>query len=364
MADVLHPRRRAHPDRPVRRRARRVRPDDLAAHVRRGAGRAQPGPRPGRGSTTSSSATPTAPARTTATSPAWPCCWRGCPRRCPGATVNRLCGSGLEARDRGQPRDRGRRRLGVHRRRRRVDEPRAVGAAQARARLRPRGHETLHSTTLGWRHGQPADARASGPSRSARAPRSSPSATRSPARSRTRFALRSHQRAAAAWERGAFDDEVVAVPGVDLERDESIRPDTSLGGARPAEARRSATDGTVTAGNSSPLNDGAAALLLADEAGAAAIGREPLARDRAARAAAASSRSCFGIGPVEAANRALARAGIGWGDLARGRAQRGVRRPVAGLPGATGRSSTRRSSTSTAARSRSATRWAAPARAS
>src|SRR6185436_1977648 len=63
-----------------------------------------------------------------------------------------------------------------------------------------------------------------------------------------------------------------------------------------------------------PLNDGAAALLLGDEAGAAAAGREPLARI-AARATSAVEPHLFGIGPVEAANRALERAGIGWGDL-------------------------------------------------
>ena len=73
-------------------------------------------------------------------------------------------------------------------------------------------------------------------------------------------------------------------------------------------------DGTVTAGNSSPLNDGAAALLLADRAGLAAAGRTPLARI-AGSAATAVEPHLFGIGPVEAARRALARAGIGWSDL-------------------------------------------------
>jgi acetyl-CoA acetyltransferase family protein len=73
-------------------------------------------------------------------------------------------------------------------------------------------------------------------------------------------------------------------------------------------------DGTVTAGNSSPLNDGAAAILLGDEAGAKAAGREPLARI-ASRAVSAIEPPLYGIGPVEAANKALQRAGIGWGDL-------------------------------------------------
>jgi acetyl-CoA acetyltransferase family protein len=73
-------------------------------------------------------------------------------------------------------------------------------------------------------------------------------------------------------------------------------------------------DGTVTAGNSSPLNDGAAALLLADAAGAETAGREPLARI-AARGVHAVEPQVFGIAPVEAARRALRRAGIGWSDL-------------------------------------------------
>ena len=107
--------------------------------------------------------------------------------------------------------------------------------------------------------------------------------------------------------------EVVPVPGVELERDEGIRADSSiekLGKLKPAFGE----DGTVTAGNSSPLNDGAAMLLL---------GEEGAARDWA------SSRwpgwspvgvhgvdpDVFGIAPVEAVNKALARAGIGWEDV-------------------------------------------------
>src|SRR5688500_16820891 len=75
------------------------------------------------------------------------------------------------------------------------------------------------------------------------------------------FALDSHQKAAKAWSNGRFDDEVVSVPRADLERDECIREDTTLeklAKIRPAFR----PDGTVTAGNSSPLNDGASAMLL------------------------------------------------------------------------------------------------------
>ena len=103
------------------------------------------------------------------------------------------------------------------------------------------------------------------------------------------------------------------VPDVELERDEGIRPDSNaekLATLKPAFAK----DGTVTAGNASPLNDGAGALLLGDEAAGAAIGREPLARI-AGRGTAGVDPDVFGIAPVEAANRALERAGIGWGDV-------------------------------------------------
>jgi acetyl-CoA acyltransferase len=128
------------------------------------------------------------------------------------------------------------------------------------------------------------------------------------------FALASHRRAAAAWEQGRFADEVVAVPGTDLKSDESIRADTSrsaLGALKPVFRPQ----GTVTAGNSSPLNDGAAALLVGDENAARSTGRAPLARV-AARAVSAVEPQWYGIGPVDAARTALRRAGIGWADLA------------------------------------------------
>jgi len=128
------------------------------------------------------------------------------------------------------------------------------------------------------------------------------------------FALRSHQRAAAAWRAGRFAGEVVPVPGAGLDRDESVRDGTSLDAmARLRPVFRA--EGTVTAGNSSPMNDGAAAVLLAGERAAADIGAEPLARI-AARAVTAVDPHLYGVGPVEAAQVALERAGIGWGDLA------------------------------------------------
>jgi acetyl-CoA acetyltransferase family protein len=127
------------------------------------------------------------------------------------------------------------------------------------------------------------------------------------------FALLSHQRSAAAWDAGFYDDWVVPVPDTDLERDEGIRADSSLeklAKLKPAFVK----DGTVTAGNASPLNDGAAAVLLGSAEGAEKAGRTPLARI-AGRGAFAVDPDVFGIGPVEAANLALKRAGIGWGDI-------------------------------------------------
>jgi acetyl-CoA acetyltransferase family protein len=128
------------------------------------------------------------------------------------------------------------------------------------------------------------------------------------------FALRSHERAHAAWENGFYDQWVVPVPDTELQRDETVRADTSmekLAKLKPAFVK----DGTVTAGNSSPMNDGAGAVLIADEASAQAIGREPLARI-VSRGAAGADPDVFGIAPVKAAEQALERAGIGWSDVA------------------------------------------------
>ena len=112
---------------------------------------------------------------------------------------------------------------------------------------------------------------------------------------------------------GSFDGELVAVPGIDLARDECVRPDStveSLGKLKPVFR----TGGTVTAGNSSPMNDGAAALLVASEGGAARLGRAPMARI-VSRATAGVEPHLYGIGPVEAVRSALRKAGIGFADL-------------------------------------------------
>ena len=123
----------------------------------------------------------------------------------------------------------------------------------------------------------------------------------------------SHQRAANAWDEGFYDELVVPVPGVGLLRDESIRSDStpeSLKRLKPSFR----PDGTITAGNASPLNDGAAALVIANEDAAARLGLEPFARI-AGRGSYALEPHRFGLAPVEAAERALRRADIGWDDV-------------------------------------------------
>lgn len=234
----------------------------------------------------------------------------GLPTSVPGVTVNRLCGSGMEAA---------------------VQASRAIqvgdaslvvaGGVESMSRAPwvlpkptkgfPATDATLHSTTLGWRmvnprmpgrwtvslgEGTEGLARQHGITRAAQ----------------DSFALASHTKAAEAWAKGVFDDEIVQVPDALLERDESIRETSAdkLAGLKPAFH----AEGTITAGNASPLNDGAAALLLGDRAAAQAVGVEPLARI-AGRGAAGVDPDVFGIGPVRAAEIALERAGIGWSDL-------------------------------------------------
>jgi acetyl-CoA acyltransferase len=235
----------------------------------------------------------------------------GLPVTIPGATVNRLCGSGLEAV---------------------VDASRAVAVGDADvvlaggvesmsrapwvlpkpARGYPTGHEQLWSTTLGWRMTNPRIPTewtiALGEGAEVMADKYSISRDE-----QDEFALASHRKAAAAWDAGWFDREVVPA-GADLSRDECIRPDTTiekLAALKPVF--RSA--GTVTAGNSSPMNDGSSCLVLVSEDGAERAGAAPLARV-VARATHGVEPHLFGIGPVEAARQALGRAGLTWGDLA------------------------------------------------
>ena len=167
-------------------------------------------------SRTSTSAAPTRPARTTATSPAWRRCSRGCPSRSP-ASPSTGCARPGSRRSSRPPRGCGRRRRPVRRRRRRVDEPRAAGDGQA-GHAFPRGNQTPTtrrsagaSRTRRWR-------RCSRSSRWARPARTSPSAGTSRARIRTRSRWSRSGAGRRASEAGRFDEELVAVG--DVVRDE------------------------------------------------------------------------------------------------------------------------------------------------
>ncbi len=235
----------------------------------------------------------------------------GLPTSVPAATVNRLCGSSLEASMQAS---------------RMIEAGDAsltlVGGVESMSRAPwillkpdrafPRQHEELHSSTLGWRMVNPQMPDQWTISLGASAEKLAGMYEISrPAQDE--FALRSHRRATAAWDEGFYDGWVVPVPGVELERDENIRPDTSL--EQLAKLKPAFVEGgTVTAGNSSSLNDGAGALLMADENGAAAAGLEPLARV-VSRGTAAVDPDVFGIAPVRAAEVALERAGISWEDV-------------------------------------------------
>ena len=231
----------------------------------------------------------------------------GLPVSVPGVTVNRLCGSSLQAAmDAARLVETGDASVvvagGVE------SMTRAPWVLPKPARAFPAGNETLVSTTLGWRlvnEQMPAEWTASlGECNEQLADELGIGRERQDA-----FAVLSHQRAAQGWSDGFYDDLVVPVDG--LTRDEGVRPDASsdsLAGLKPAFR----PDGTITAGNASPLNDGAAALLIGSaEAG---LGIDPLARV-AGRGVAAVEPQRFGIAPVEAGERALAAAGIGWSDV-------------------------------------------------
>jgi acetyl-CoA acetyltransferase family protein len=236
----------------------------------------------------------------------------GLPTSVPATTVNRLCGSSLDAAMMASRTvETGDAEIvvagGVE------SMTRAPWVLPKPARGFPVGDTTAVSTTLGWRLVNPRMPKewtiSLGECNEQLQERFGISRER-----QDEFAARSHALAAAAWADGFYDDLVVPVDGVDLARDESIREGTTaekLAGLRTAFR----PDGTITAGNASPLNDGASALLIGSAAAAGSLGRDPVARI-AGRGAYALDPQDFGFAPVEAANAALRRAGIGWSDVA------------------------------------------------
>jgi acetyl-CoA acetyltransferase family protein len=232
------------------------------------------------------------------------------PTSVPGVTVNRLCGSSLEAAiQASRAIETGDASLviagGVE------SMSRAPWVLPKPERAFPAGHETLHSTTLGWRMVNPLMPGQWTISLGASAEKLAEIYGVS-REEQDAFALRSHRLAAQAWDEHGLV-EVVPVNGVELDRDEAIRADTSI--EKLATLKPSFVDGgTVTAGNSSPLNDGAAMLLLGDEAAGKRLRLRPLARI-VSRAVHAVDPDVFGIAPVEAANKALAGASMTWSDV-------------------------------------------------
>src|SRR5438105_7397216 len=243
----------------------------------------------------------------------------GLPVEVPGVTVNRLCASGLEA-------------VSHASRAVRVGEGDLLLAGGVESMSRspfvtlkpersfPRGNVTLVDSTLGWRFINPRmeerySTESMGETAENVAERHGVSREDQDA-----FALESHRRAVAATEEGRFDHEIVTVdapqpkgPPVTIHSDEGPRPDTTL--EKLAKLRPVFREGgTVTAGNSSQLNDGAACLVVCTEERARELGREPLARV-VASAPAGVDPAYMGVGPVPATRKALERAGLTVDDL-------------------------------------------------
>ncbi|MGW4600841.1 thiolase family protein [Streptomyces sp. NPDC004457] len=233
----------------------------------------------------------------------------GLPASVPGTTVNRLCGSSLDAAMTGSRAiETGDAEIvlvgGVE------SMTRAPWVLPKPSRAFPAGDVTAVSTTLGWRLVNPRMPKewtvSLGECNEQLQERFGISRER-----QDEFAVRSHRLAHRAWEDGFYD--ALVTPVGDLVRDEGVRPDSDTG--KLAALKPSfRPDGTITAGNASPLSDGASALLLGSEAAAAALGTDPLGRI-AGRGAMALDPREFGYAPVEAANRALARAGITWDQV-------------------------------------------------
>jgi 3-oxoadipyl-CoA thiolase len=242
----------------------------------------------------------------------------GLPVEVPGATVNRLCGSGLEAVNGGY-------------REILCGEADVVVAGGSESMTRApfvlqkadaafARRQEMYDTTLGWRFVNPRLEERFGVDSMGETAENVAERWGIGREEQDAFALESHRRAVAARDEGRFKDEIVPIevprrkgdPLV-IDQDEPPRPDTSiekLSSLRPAFA----AGGSVTAGNSSGVNDGAAAVLLASEEAASAAGLRPMARVVATAVSGVEPR-VMGIGPVRATQKALRRAGLEVDDL-------------------------------------------------
>ena len=246
----------------------------------------------------------------------------GMPVEVPGATVNRLCGSGMNAV---------------------INAAHAIvagdgdlfvaGGVESMTRAPfvmakpsaafPRGEQTLHDTTLGWRFTNPRLAEAYYPYSMGETAENVVERLAVSREAQDAFALQSQQRWAAAQEAGRFADEVVPIEAPAGRRgeiasvavDEHPRPETTLEQlAKLKPAFRRDASGSVTAGNSSGINDGAAALLVTSLARAEELGLRPVIR-MLASAVAGVDPATMGLGPIPASRKALARAGLSADEL-------------------------------------------------
>jgi 3-oxoadipyl-CoA thiolase len=242
----------------------------------------------------------------------------GLPVEVPGQTVNRLCGSGMQAAV-----------AAAHAIRAGEGDRFIAGGVESMSRAPwvtlkpeeafPRTAPVTADTTVGWRFTNPKFPPewtiSMGETAEVVAERYGISRDDQDA-----FALESQRRTARAIADDRFHAELVpvTVPGrkgeTVVDQDEHPRPESTIEGLRAMRAAFRAEGGTVTAGSASGINDGASALLVTSEAAARDMGKRPLARI-VATAVAGVSPEVMGVGPVPAVRRALARAGIGVGDL-------------------------------------------------
>jgi 3-oxoadipyl-CoA thiolase len=244
----------------------------------------------------------------------------GLPVEVPGQTVNRLCGSGLQAVV-----------AAAHAIAYGDGEVFVAGGVESMTRAPlvmakpsaafPRGEQTLHDTTLGWRFTNPRLADAYYPYSMGETAENVVERCGVSREDQDAFALSSQQRWAAAEAAGRFADEIVPIEVPDgkatrsFDTDEHPRPDATMESlAKLKPAFRRDESGSVTAGNSSGINDGAVALLVMSEDRARQLGLTPMAR-MVASAAAGVDPATMGLGPIPASRRALERAGIGVDDL-------------------------------------------------
>src|SRR5690625_178282 len=234
----------------------------------------------------------------------------GLPTSIPGVTVNRLCGSSLDAAFHGSY------SIGSG-----DNDLVITGGTESMSRAPyvvpkperayPAGNGQMVSTTLGWRLINPKMPKEWTVSLGEATEQLVEKYGVTRAR-QDEYAALSHQRAHAAWEAGNYDNLVVAID--DVERDETMRPETTvdtLSGLRTVFRKE---NGTVTAGNASSMNDGAGVVLMGSEKAATLLDAEPLVRV-VSRGAAANEPQYFGEAPVPEANLALERAGITWDQV-------------------------------------------------